>query len=385
MVETIETQTLIIGAGPAGLAVAGRMRRLGFPFEMIDASESIASSWRGHYDRLHLHTVKQLSHLPFKPFPAEYPRYVSRDALIEYYQDYADTFLIEPKFRRVVRRIARTGDRWRVETDGGEAYVALAVVVATGANRVPNRPQLEGAGDFSGTITHSRDYRNPQPFLGQRVLVVGMGNTGAEIALDLCEQGVDTAISVRGPVNVVPRDSLGLPTQLTARALDRLPNRAADAIGRAFRRLTFGDLTPWGLRTPRLAPMAQLRTRGKTPVIDVGTVDRIKNGDIGVRPGIRRLSPTGVVFTDGAEERFDAVLLATGYNADVEDFVEGGEALLDSNGFPARVVGTESFEGLFFSGFDNYQAGGVLGTLLDESAEIVDAIGRLRTSARGGA
>jgi cation diffusion facilitator CzcD-associated flavoprotein CzcO len=378
--ETLATPTLIIGAGPAGLAVAGRMRRLGFPFEMVDAGDAIASSWRGHYDRLHLHTVKGLSHLPYEPFPDGDPRYIPRDRLIEYYEWYARKYLIEPTLGVAVLEVARAGDRWRVETDADTAYLATTVVVATGANRVPNRPGFEGEESFEGEIVHSRFYKNPEPFLGMRLLIVGMGNTGAEIALDLAEHGVTVALSVRSPVNIVPRDSLGIPTQLTARALDVLPTRAADAVGRAFRRLSFGDLEPWGIKTPRMAPMAQLRTLGKTPVIDVGTIARIKRGDIAVRPGVRSLLPAGVRFTDGSEEPFDVIILATGYRPVIQDIVEDGAALLDANGFPTSVVAGGRFDGLYFTGFDNYQAGGVLGTLLDESEEIVEDIAERRRS-----
>ena len=383
IMETVETPTLIIGAGPAGLAVAGRMRRLGFPFVMIDAADQIASSWRNHYDRLQLHTVKQLSHLPYQPFPDTYPRYVSRDALIEYYDEYARTFLIEPRFDRSVSRIARDGSRWRADTEQGEVFLAETVVVATGANRLPHRPELDGEDEFGGSIVHSRAYRNPSPFIGRRVLVIGMGNTGAELALDLCEHDVHTTISIRGPVNIVQRDTFGRPTQLTARMLDRLPNGAADRIARMFRRLTVGDLSTWGIRTPKLAPLAQLRTRGKTPVIDVGTVERIKSRDIAVRPGVRRLTQSGAVFDDGAEEAFDAIIVATGYRSGVEDMVEGGSELLDANGFPSEVVGTGEFDGLFFVGFDNYTPGGVLGTLLTQSEEVVEDIAQRRRSGLG--
>lgn len=374
MPETTETPTLIVGAGPAGLAVAGRMRRLGLPFEIIDGADSVAARWRTHYDRLHLHTVKQLSHLPYRPFPDDYPRYVSRDALVRYYEEYAEAFLIRPRFGQMVAAVRHAGDRWHVQTEAGDVYMANNVVMATGANRIPNRPEIDGESRFAGRITHSSEYRNPEPFLGRSVLVVGMGNTGAEIALDLCEHGVEVAISVRGPVNIVPRDFLRRPTQLTARQLDRLPDRIADRIGLVLRRMTMGDLGRFGIASPKLAPVAQLRTRGKTPVIDVGTMARIKSGDIGVRPGVRCLDVRKVVFADGSEEAFDEVILATGYRPLIEQLVEDGSDLLDANGYPASVVGSGKHQGLFFTGFDNYQTGGVLGTLMEESEEIVEAI-----------
>lgn len=370
----IETQTLIIGAGPAGLAVAGRLRRLGVGFEMVEAAEQVADSWHGHYDRLHLHTVKDLSHLPHVPFPSSYPRYVPRRMLVDYYSRYAETFRIEPRFGTRVRSIERDGERWLVSTESGESFRATHVVVATGVNRVPYRPLLEGEEDFEGWVIHSRDYRNPTPYLGHRVLVVGMGNTGAEIALDLSEQDVAVAISVRSPVNIVPRDVFGRPSQLTAMLAARLPERLGDLLGVIVRRLTVGDLSAYGIETPELPPVAQLRVYGRTPVMDVGTVAAIEAGRIVVRPGIDHLTATGVAFDDGTEEAFDDIILATGYRPQIEDLIGDCQGLLDSNGVPSHVVGEGRHRGLYFVGFDNYRPGGILGSILEQSAVVAEAI-----------
>jgi cation diffusion facilitator CzcD-associated flavoprotein CzcO len=198
-----------------------------------------------------------------------------------------------------------------------------------------------------------------------------MGNTGAEIALDLCEKGVDVCLSVRGPVNVVPRDVLGRPTQLTGLTLSRLPEWLGDRIGVALRRLTVGDLSRFGLVTPDLPPNAQLREEGRTPVIDVGTLDRIRSGEIEVLGAIDRLDGADVVFADGRRMPFDAVILATGYRPLLSDLLSGIAPRLSD---PPPVVGTGALEGLYFIGFDNHHPGGVLGAIFRESGAIVDDI-----------
>lgn len=370
----IRSPTLIIGAGPAGLAVAGRLRQQGSEFVILEKGSDVAESWHHHYDRLQLHTVKQLSHLPGMSFPEHYPRYVPRALLVDYYRDYALRFRIEPRFGLEAVSLARNEDGWVTRVASDEQFRSDAVVLATGVNRVPNRPALAGEEGFAGSIIHSAEYRNPEPFKGSRVLVVGMGNTGAEIALDLCEHGISTSISVRGPVNVLPRDVLGRPTQLTAMMLARLPFNLGGPVGSLLRRLTVGDLSRFGIPTPTIAPIEQLRIHGKTPVIGIGTVARIRAGDIGVHGAIERLAGDTVWFRDGASDTVDAIILATGYRPRVEDIVGDVTGLLDRNGAPTPVIGTGLREGLFFTGFDNYRPGGILGTVFEESMKIVQRI-----------
>ena len=366
---------LIIGAGPAGLAVAGRMRHAGIDFEILESTDKIAWSWHNHYDRLCLHTVKELSALPHLPFPDDYPRYVPREDLASYYENYAQHFDIQPHFKAIVTKVSRTdAGCWRVETKDGRVFLAERVVVATGVNRVPYSPHWNGQEQFGGEIIHSRHYKNAVPYLGKKVLLIGMGNTGAELALDLSEHDVEVTISVRSPVNIVPRDINGRPTQLTARQLAKLPFGLGDWIGTQIRKIIVGDLTKYGLQTATMSPAKQLKETGKTPVIDLGTLKYIKSGKIKIIPDVEAFTETGVLCKNGEQYEFDTVILATGYQAKVEDFVENVEGMLDRYGVPNSPIGKGEYEGLYFVGFDNYQLGGILGTINSDSKTVVQAI-----------
>lgn len=374
----IATPVLVIGAGPAGLATAASLLEHGIRSEVIERGASVGQSWRGHYRRLHLHTVKEHSALPRRPFPAHYPRYVAREQVLDYLADYASHFGIAPRFGEEAAAIERVDGRWRTLCRSGLEVVSDAVVLATGANNTPHEPSYPGQDQYRGRLAHSRGYREPSPYLGQRVLVVGMGNTGAEIALDLAQAGIEVALSVRSPVNMVLRDVLGRPTQLTAILLSRLPKRIAFAVAGKLRDWTVGDLRPWGLRTPKSSPLQQLMEEGRTPVIDVGTLRLVKEGRIAVRPGIARFSADGVHFTDGRAEAFDAVILATGYRADVQRLFPHARLALDERELPREVVGSGELAGVYFVGFDIRQPGGLLRTIAQQAREVAEAIARSR-------
>jgi cation diffusion facilitator CzcD-associated flavoprotein CzcO len=369
-----ETEVLVIGAGPAGLAVAGCLRTLGLQPHLIEKADSVASSWQGHYQRLHLHTVKGHSALPHLPFPRDCPRYVPRQKMVDYLAAYARHFGLSPSFGEEAVAVARSGDAWDVACRSGRRFRARFVVVATGANRLPNLPAFAHQAEYRGRVMHSRAYRDPAPFAGQRVLVVGLGNTGAEIALDLAGQGVPVSVSVRSPVNLVHRDILGRPTQLTAILISRLPAWLGDALAKLLRDVTVGDLRPYGLQTSPVSPLRQLREEGRTPVIDVGTLALIKSGAIRVRPGIEAFTADGVRFTDGTGDAFDAVILATGYQPDVASLFPGTGVPLGVKDLPAQVVGTGALDGVFFVGFDVQQGGGMLRSIAMQATEVAEAI-----------
>ncbi|UCE32288.1 MAG: NAD(P)/FAD-dependent oxidoreductase [Burkholderiales bacterium] len=368
---------MIIGAGPAGLAAAACLRERGLPYRVLERGDRVGRSWREHYDRLHLHTIRTLSHLPGLPLPGGYPRYVARAQVVDYLEAYAERFGIEPTFGVEVvhvERTAREGGPWRIEASDGRSFEARHVIVATGLNRVPVAPSWPGQDETTIPISHSRDYRNGANFAGRSVLVVGMGNTGAEIALDLCEHGARAAISVRGPVNIVMRDTLGRPVQQTAMLLARLPTRLADPIGRLLQRLSVGDLSRWGLERPAIAPGAQLRTTGQTPTIDVGTVARIRRGEIEVLPGVERFEREAVCFTDGRRRTFDQVVLCTGYRPELTEIVPASASMLDARGYARDVIGRGEAAGLYLLGFDPYSPGGLLNGIARDAPRVAEAI-----------
>ena len=371
----MDTDILVVGAGPAGLAVAAALIARGHRPTVIEKGAQVGASWRAHYERLHLHTVKEHSALPGMPYPAADPRYVPRQRVVDYLDAYAARAGIAPRFGVEASAIVPAeGGGWRTTTRDGKEIRSRVVVVTTGANNVPFVPDIAGQDAFAGEILHSRGYRNAAPFTGRRVLVVGMGNTGAEIALDLAEQGVAVALSVRSAVNIVYRDVLGRPTQKTTLLLWRLPTALGDVLARWLCDVTVGELARYGLRRSAISPLRELREHGHTPVIDVGTLGRIKAGAIAVYPGIRRLEPSGAQFVDGRSAPFDAVVLATGYRSGIATLFPQSAVPLDENGLPNQPVGRGALADAYFVGFDMRQPG-TLRTIAGEAGIVANAIG----------
>jgi cation diffusion facilitator CzcD-associated flavoprotein CzcO len=354
------TDTLIVGAGPAGLAIAACLRVRGIDPVVVERGGGVGESWRRHYRRLRLHTVKELSHLPGTPFPAGAPRYPSREQVVEYLESYAAEHGIEPRFGVEVRSLrpqggGGPGDGWLLATSEGE-WSCRRVVLAAGYNAEPVRPTWPGEAAWSGTVEHSAAYRDGALWRGRRVLVVGAGNSGAEIALDLCEQGADTALSLRSAQHVVPRDFLGLPSQKTSVRMRHLPLPVRDAIARLVSRLAFGDLTRFGLRRPSVGPITRIVHEGRVPMLDIGTVARIRSGEIRILPGIECFETEALAFTDGRRVPFHQVVLATGYRPGRVRWVEGLDTPLDRRGGPAR--GSRRLApGLYALGYDNDPTG----------------------------
>jgi indole-3-pyruvate monooxygenase len=373
-----QTEVIVIGAGPAGLAVGACLRRAGVDFLLLEREATVGASWRRHYDRLHLHTDRAHSSLPHLALPRHYPRYPSRDQVVAYLESYARAFRLTPRYGEEVTAARPRDGGWEVETARAR-YRAGAVVVATGYCAVPLRPSWPGLDGYQGAILHSSQYRSGERFRGQRVLVVGLGNSGGEIAIDLVEHGARPTLAVRGPVSLLPRELLGLPILTWALALSRLPPRAADALARPLLRLALGDPSRYGLRRPERGPMRQIRERARIPLIDVGTLAHVRAGRIAVRPGVARFTPRGVAFEDAAEEDFEAVVLATGYAHGLARFVDGAERVLDARGRPLASGCETALPGLYLCGF-HVAPTGMLREIAREACRVAAALVRRRAA-----
>jgi indole-3-pyruvate monooxygenase len=347
---TVGIGTLIIGASAAGLATAAQLQMLGLDFEIVEAEDVVGAAWRRRYDRLHLHSPRSSSGLPGLPMPKDWERYPSRDRFVEYLERYQAHFGLRPHFAHTVTRVERVGAVWETTTSAG-LWRSRNVVVATGRTSVPVRPTWPGMSRFHGPVMHSSEYKNGAPWKGRAVLVVGFGNSACEQALDLVENGAEAHMSVRSPVNVVPRDVFGvLPVVQLVILMRHLPTTVADALAEPIIRANVGDLRALGLRKLPYGPNTQVVRDHSVPVLDVGTIEQIKGGRVIVHGGIDHFTDYGTVFADSTAVAVDAVVLGTGYRAGVDAFLVDWAAVCDASGAPRRSGAPSGVEGLYFCG-----------------------------------
>lgn len=377
--DPADSHTIVVGAGPAGLAVGASLKQAGISCLILEQTDKVGVAWHRHYERLHLHTDKRHSELPFAPFPKEFPRYPSRLQMISYLEAYARQFHLEPRFGQQVASARRVHGIWEVQTQD-TCYQALNLVIATGYSREPCLPTWPGQGSFQGSILHSSEYRDGEPFRGQKVLVVGFGNSGGEIAIDLWEHGARPSLAVRSPVNVIPRDLFGIPILAIGILQSKLPSRLADALNAPLLRAVIGDLTRYGLRKLPQGPVTQIQRNARIPLIDVGTIKLIKRGQIVVYPGIEKFTDSSILFTDGKQREFDAVILATGYRPRVNTFLEGALNAYDDSGTPLFSGPETPIPGLYFCGF-HVSPTGMLREIAIEARRISAAIAQSAGSA----
>lgn len=360
----------IVGAGPAGLAVAACLKLRGIEAVVLEQAAQVGPAWRNHYERLHLHTHKGGSGLPGLPFPAEYPRYPPRAQVVEYLEAYAKHHGLKPSFEEPVKQIVRDGEAWAITTSKRQLS-SKQVVIATGYTRVPNLPTWPGLDGFTGEVLHSSRYKNGSPWKGKRVLVVGFGNSGGEIAIDLHEHGALPALSVRGQVNVIPRELLGLPILGVSALLRPLPARLADLMSAPMLYAAIGDITKLGLKKKPYGPMEQIKRDGRIPLIDVGTLALVREGKLKIHGGIERFEASAVTFEGGVTEPFDAVVLATGYRPKLADFLPAAESFCDAQGFPR--LSDPLPPGLHLCGFD-LSTRGMLREIGIEAQKVADKV-----------
>ena len=344
---------VIIGAGPAGISVALSLRDRGLRPLLIDRADQVGASWRGRYDRLKLNTGRPFSHLPNRPYPKGTPMFPTRDDVVAHLDRHAREDRIELRLGTEVNRIDRRVDGWRLLTSTGEID-ARQVVVANGNQHTPQIPRWPGADAYTGEMLHSSEYRNPSRYQGRKVLVVGAGSSGMEIAHDLATGGAANVwLAVRTPPNIMLRSLPGgLPGDLVSRPLYRAPVRIADAISRKARLANLGDLTEFGLPIPEIGVFTGVKRFDQVPaLVDTDVIDAIKDRSIAVVATVESFDGDKVVLVDGSRLEPHAVVLATGYRRGLDSLV-GHLGVLDANGKPVVTGERPAAAGLRFIGYD---------------------------------
>ncbi|MFA1549762.1 flavin-containing monooxygenase [Actinomadura chokoriensis] len=348
------SDTIIIGGGQAGLATAHVARRLGLSPVVMEAGQSTTGSWPQYYDSLTLFSPARRSVLPGVPFPGDPNGYPSRDEVVAYLAGYAERLDVDIRTGHRVVKVAVETDApskrvFEVAVDNGESFTAPIVIAATGAFSRPHRPDLPGLGSFTGTVLHSSQYRRPEEFAGQRVVIVGGGNSAVQIAIDLAGQSRVT-LATRHPLRFMAQRVLGVDMHLW------LQRTGLDAAGWARPLLTGGK---------------------GTPVFDTGTYRaQIATGNPDRRPMFTSLAGDQVVWQDGTRERVDVVLLATGFRPGVGYLEELGA--LGSDGEPLHRGGISSTHpGLGYVGLE-WQRSFASATLRGVGADARHVLTRLR-------
>jgi cation diffusion facilitator CzcD-associated flavoprotein CzcO len=347
-----DSDVIIVGAGPCGVASALALKDLGVRSLVVDRAEAVASAWRIRYDRLRLNTARPLSHLPDRPFAKGTPMFPTRDDLVRHIDVHAKEEGLEFRFGTHVDWIDRDAGAWALRTGAG-VLRAPQVIVATGYQNDPVTPAWPGRDDFEGWMLHAAEYRNADPFGGERVLVVGPGCSGMEIADELARCGAAKVwLAVRTPPNMILREGPGgLPGDMLGAALLHLPARIGDAVTRFGRKAGIGDLTEHGLPVPDEGVMSRLHRLGTSPsIVDEQVIQSIRGGAIEIVASVEALERRTVCLADGSRLEPDVVICATGYRCGLEPLV-GHLGVLDAKGRPRTQGERPAAPGLRFIGY----------------------------------
>ncbi len=309
----------IIGAGSSGVAVGKALRDKGLAFDCFEKGSNIGGMWRYRndnglscaYKSLHIDTSRNNLGYPDFPIPDDKPDFLSHHELLAYLEAYADHFDVRRSIRfntEITAVEKRDSGRWRVITKDGEARDYRAVIVANGHLWDPRWPSFSGT--FSGTALHSSEYRTAQPFDDKDVLVVGIGNSAVDIAVDLCKRAKSVTLSTRTGAHVMPKYMMGIPidrwSAFFSRKL-RFPTLLTRMIMARLIYLAVGDQRRLGVPRPRHPMWREHATLSQELLPYVG------HGWIRTRPNVVKLDDRDIEFADGSRASFDAVIYATGY------------------------------------------------------------------------
>jgi len=319
---------LVIGAGPAGLASSHELSSLGISHVVLERGQEVGQTWADLYDSLVLHTTRALSALPGLPFPSGTPQFPTRLDLLAYLRTYAQKFSVPVQYGMRVADLRREADVWSARTADGHQVAARTAVVATGIVSNPYVPDLPGRDRFTGRIVHSVEFRRAAPFTNERVLVIGGGNSAADISVALAQARIDVTLAIRSGATVLPLKLAGIPIQYLGFALTPLPRRAQRALGAGIGKVA----SLLGRRTP--IPPAAYQECTRVPVIGGQLSAAIESGAIRLRCSVAEILRDEVQFSDGTVAPFDTIILATGYRPAIQ-FLEG-RVRRDRCGFAER-------------------------------------------------
>jgi cation diffusion facilitator CzcD-associated flavoprotein CzcO len=339
----------LIGAGAAGLGALQVLRDEGFSVDCFERSDRVGGHWHDDYECLHLITPRDSSGFDGFPMPSEYPLFPSRDQMHDYIMSFAAHHGLGSHIRfNTAVTSARPVDvnglaGWEVTTSDGESRTYDGVIVANGHLWDPFVPDYPGR--FEGRVLHSGRYRNAGDLEGERVLVVGAGNSGCDLAVDAAQGGRETHISVRNGLVFQPKTLFGRPRSELP-LLARLPVRVQERFTRALIDVVLGPPERYGLPAPATRNLHRNR-----PVVNGQLLHFIHHGRVRVAPGIERFDGHDVHFTDGTTRVFDTIVYATGFKVTLP-FLERAP-LERADGVPLRVAGMTlpvGLERLYFVG-----------------------------------
>jgi cation diffusion facilitator CzcD-associated flavoprotein CzcO len=345
---------------------------------VLERADAIGASWRSRYDRLRLNSSRWFSKLPDAPYPRGTGLFPSRDEVVRYLEGYAASHELDVRFATEVERIDPVGGAWALKTSSGTVG-ATQIVVAAGYEHTPIVPAWPGRDRFAGTLLHSGAYRNPAPFRGEDVLVVGPGCSGMEIAYDLSANGAARVrLAVRTPPNMIVRSPIG---PGLARMLMRLPTARADKIMRSVSLRQIGDLSEYGLPMPEEGIASRLKRLKLAPtIVDAEMLDAIRSRRIEVVGAVEALDEGGALLADGTRADVDAIVAATGWRPGLEPML-GHLDVLDDHGAPLATGDEPAAPGLRFVGY--VVAPAPLGLMGREAQGVAKAIaGELSTAPR---
>lgn len=282
----------VIGAGPAGLSAAFELTRAGFTPLVLERTSAVGDVWRNHYDGLRLNSGRYYSALPGSKFPLSASGWPSRDAVVTLLESMPERGGFSVQTGIEIEKVRYDGEQdvWQITSTDGQQFVSRAVVIATGANRIPVIPEWEGKSTFTGKIIHSSQFKNARDYAGKHVLVVGSGNSSAEIASRLAEHAASVTMSVRTPPQILPKSIYGIPLIGIGVWTRRLPMAWVDGLLALLRRTMIGDLSAYGLPSPTMPMSKQYAINNVVPILYRPFVDDVRAGRIKIVGTIQKIS-----------------------------------------------------------------------------------------------